>query len=133
MTLLPVVDEYSCSGHGDCVHEAPEDLEELWRSGGWYGVKGFFDWLETKAYKMHVRIFLSRYRSYTTCATCRGKRLQPEALCFKIDGKTLPDLWTLPLTDLSSWFSTLITDHRSLGTQDASLKLILTEITSRLK
>ena len=119
--------------YGDRKSSGSEDLEELWRSGGWYGVKGFFDWLETKAYKMHVRIFLSRYRSYTTCATCRGKRLQPEALCFKIDGKTLPDLWTLPLTDLSSWFSTLITDQRSLGTQDASLKLILTEITSRLK
>ncbi|MCW1921991.1 excinuclease ABC subunit UvrA [Luteolibacter arcticus] len=119
--------------YGDRRSTTPEDLEELWRSGGWYGVKGFFDWLETKAYKMHVRIFLSRYRSYTTCATCRGKRLQPEALCFKIDGKTLPDLWSLPLTDLSSWFSTLITDHRSLGTQDSSLKLILTEITSRLK
>ncbi|MEK7953613.1 excinuclease ABC subunit UvrA [Luteolibacter soli] len=119
--------------YGDRKSSGSEDLEELWRSGGWYGVKGFFDWLETKAYKMHVRIFLSRYRSYTTCATCRGKRLQPEALCFKIDGKTLPDLWTLPLTDLSAWFSTLITDQRSLGTQDASLKLILTEITSRLK
>jgi excinuclease ABC subunit A len=119
--------------YGDRSSRSPEDLEELWRSGGWYGVKGFFDWLETKAYKMHVRIFLSRYRSYTTCATCRGKRLQPEALCFKIDGKTLPDLWTLALTDLSSWFSTLISEKRSLGPQDASLKLILTEITSRLK
>ena len=68
-------------------------MEELWQSGGWYGVKGFFDWLETKAYKMHVRIFLSRYRSYTTCDACRGKRLQPESLCFKIEGKALPDLW----------------------------------------
>ena len=118
--------------YGDRRSKSPEDLEELWRSGGWYGVKGFFDWLETKAYKMHVRIFLSRYRSYTTCATCRGKRLQPEALCFKIDGKTLPDLWTLPLTDLSAWFSNLqsaILNRQS----DASLKLILTEITSRLK
>ncbi|MCU0782002.1 MAG: excinuclease ABC subunit A, partial [Akkermansiaceae bacterium] len=39
-----------------------EALEALWESGAWYGVKGFFDWLETKAYKMHVRVFLSRYR-----------------------------------------------------------------------
>ncbi|MCW1884036.1 excinuclease ABC subunit UvrA [Luteolibacter flavescens] len=119
--------------YGDHRTSSTDEIEEISRSGGWYGVKGFFDWLETKAYKMHVRIFLSRYRSYTTCGTCRGKRLQPEALCFKIDGKTLPDLWTLPLTDLSAWFSGLTSDPRTLGAQDASLKLILTEITSRLK
>jgi len=108
-------------------------LEELWRDGKWYGVKGFFDWLETKAYKMHVRIFLSRYRSYTACPECRGKRLQPEALCFKIEGKTLPDLWAMAVSDLTEWFASLITDHRSLGTSpDSSLELILTEITSRL-
>ncbi|MGC4015774.1 MAG: excinuclease ABC subunit UvrA [Luteolibacter sp.] len=105
------------------------DTEELWRDGKWYGVKGFFDWLETKAYKMHVRVFLSRYRSYTACPECRGKRLQPESLCFKIDGKTLPDLWTLPITDLRTWFDTLAAIPRQ---PDPSLELVLNEITSRL-
>ena len=110
-----------------------EALEALWQSGQWYGVKGFFDWLETKAYKMHVRVFLSRYRSYTTCSACRGKRLQPEALCFKIHGKSLPDLWSLPITDLLPWISSLLTSHFSLGTQkDPTLHLVLTEIHSRL-
>ena len=117
--------------YGDRRTTAPEDLEELWRSGGWYGVKGFFDWLETKAYKMHVRIFLSRYRSYTTCATCRGKRLQPEALCYKIEGKALPDLWTLPITDLREWFANIGSVVPG-AVHDASLQLILTEIASRL-
>jgi excinuclease ABC subunit A len=107
-----------------------EALEERWRNGEWYGVKGFFDWLETKAYKMHVRIFLSRYRSYTTCSTCRGKRLQPEALCYKIDGKTLPDLWQLPISDLREWF---VNHEAGIPDPDPSLKLILTEITSRLR
>ena len=111
----------------------PEALEELWQSGGWYGVKGFFDWLETKSYKMHVRIFLSRYRSYTTCPDCRGKRLQPEALCFKIKDKTLPDLWQLPIDELLPWTSSLITDHQAPGTSpDPTLDLVLTEIHSRL-
>ncbi len=111
----------------------PEELEDLWQSGNWYGVKGFFDWMETKAYKMHVRVFLSRYRSYTTCDCCRGKRLQPEALCFKVKGKTLPEIWSLPISDLLPWFSSLITDHGSLGIpKDPTLKLVLTEITSRL-
>jgi predicted PurR-regulated permease PerM len=44
----------------------------------WYGVKRFFDWLETKAYKMHIRVLLSRYRAYTPCAACGGARLKPE-------------------------------------------------------
>jgi excinuclease ABC subunit A len=107
-------------------------LEELWRDGKWYGVKGFFDWLETKAYKMHVRIFLSRYRSYTACPECRGKRLQPEALCFKIDGKTLPDLWAMPVSDLSAWFSNPQSAIRNPQSRDPSLDLVITEITSRL-
>ncbi|MCW1913296.1 excinuclease ABC subunit UvrA [Luteolibacter sp. GHJ8] len=124
-------DEREWVYYGDRSSSSPEDLEEIWRSGSWYGVKGFFDWLETKAYKMHVRIFLSRYRSYTTCGTCRGKRLQPEALCYKIEGKALPDLWLLPITDLREWFSNL--GPETLGSApDASLQLILTEIASRL-
>jgi excinuclease ABC subunit A len=111
----------------------PEELEDLWQSGAWYGVKGFFDWLETKAYKMHVRVFLSRYRSYTTCSACRGRRLQPEALCFTINGKTLPDLWSLAISDLLPWSSSLLTNHSSPGTSsDPTLNLVLAEITSRL-
>jgi len=109
----------------------PEELEELWRTGDWYGVRGFFDWLETKAYKMHVRVFLSRYRSYTTCSSCRGKRLQPESLCFKILGKTLPDIWQLPVSDLLPWFRD-IKSRISIPGTDTTLELVLTEITSRL-
>lgn len=108
-----------------------EELEALWQSGDWYGVKGFFDWMETKAYKMHVRVFLSRYRSYTTCDACRGKRLQPESLCFKVDGKTLPELWSLAIAELLPWFSNLkfqIANRPS----DPTLELVLTEIRSRL-
>jgi len=50
----------------------------------WYGVKGYFRWLESKAYKMHVRVLLSRYRAYTPCPDCGGKRLQPEALLYRL-------------------------------------------------
>ncbi len=53
----------------------------------WYGVRHFFDWLETKAYKMHIRVLLSRYRSYTECPACHGARLKPDAL-----------LWRLPVS-----------------------------------
>jgi excinuclease ABC subunit A len=82
---------------------------------------------------MHVRVFLSRYRSYTTCDACRGRRLQPEALCFKIDGKTLPDLWSLPSPTSSP--GSKIKNQKSKITRhsrDPTLDLVLTEITSRL-
>jgi len=49
----------------------------------WYGVKGYFRWLESKSYKMHVRVLLSRYRSYTACESCKGARLNPDALLYR--------------------------------------------------
>jgi len=66
----------------------------------WYGLKGFFRWLEKTTYKMHVRVFLSRYRAYNPCPDCRGARLQPEALCWKWRGRTLPELYQLPVSEL---------------------------------
>ena len=128
-------DEQEWIYYGDrkSANLTPEELESLWQSGDWYGVKGFFDWMETKAYKMHVRIFLSRYRSYTTCDACRGKRLQPESLCFKVDGKTLPELWSLSIADLLLWFSNLNSQiSNSSSSPDPTLSLVLTEISSRL-
>ncbi|TCO81764.1 UvrA family protein [Plasticicumulans lactativorans] len=50
----------------------------------WYGVRRFFEWLESKAYKMHIRVLLSKYRAYTPCAACEGARLKPEALDFRL-------------------------------------------------
>jgi excinuclease ABC subunit A len=61
------------------------------RSKKWYGVKKYFDWLETKAYRMHIRVLLSRYRSYEPCATCHGARLIPEALDWRLGTPALAD------------------------------------------
>ncbi len=66
----------------------------------WYGLKGFFRWLEKHTYKMHVRVFLARYRTYLPCPDCGGRRLQPEALCWQWRGRTLPDLYQLPVSNL---------------------------------
>ncbi len=66
----------------------------------WYGVKGFFDWLESNTYKMHVRIFLSRFRAYVKCPDCDGTRLQSDSLCWKWQNYRLPDLYQLPISDL---------------------------------
>jgi excinuclease ABC subunit A len=102
--------------------KAGESLNELWEAGGWYGVKGYFQWMETKTYKMHVRVFLSRYRAYRTCPTCHGARFQPEALNFRLGpvsaepspggrplplGLTLPEINRLPLTQAHAFFASL--------------------------
>jgi excinuclease ABC subunit A len=60
-----------------------------WNKGVWYGAKRFFAWLETKSYKMHVRVLLSRYRSYTPCETCDGARLKNEALLWRVGDRDL--------------------------------------------
>jgi excinuclease ABC subunit A len=63
-----------------------EYTDEDYEHDRWYGVRGFFRWLESKTYKMHVRVLLSRYRAYITCPKCNAGRYQPEALNYKIQG-----------------------------------------------
>jgi excinuclease ABC subunit A len=57
----------------------------------WFGIKRFFEYLETKAYKMHIRVLLSKYRSYTPCPTCAGARLKTESLLWRIGSKAQAD------------------------------------------
>lgn len=64
-----------------------EDNWVSWKKswpGVWYGVRRFFAWLETKAYKMHIRVLLSKYRAYTACEACDGARLKPDALLWRL-------------------------------------------------
>jgi len=65
--------------------------EGRWEDGVWYGARRFFKWLETKAYKMHVRVLLSRYRAYTPCEACGGARLKTEALLWRLGSRELAD------------------------------------------
>jgi len=60
-----------------------------WSKGVWYGAKRFFAWLETRSYKMHVRVLLSRYRAYTPCTACDGARLKTEALLWRLGSREL--------------------------------------------
>ena len=66
----------------------------------WYGAYRFFDWIQTKIYKMHVRVFLSKFRSYTQCPECKGTRLKSAALNWKWQGHTLPELYQKSVSDL---------------------------------
>jgi excinuclease ABC subunit A len=71
------------SEHRDWVIEGGRDWKGDWNRQ-WYGVRRFFGWLESKAYKMHIRVLLSRYRAYTPCTVCNGARLRPDALLWRV-------------------------------------------------
>src|SRR5262245_22077783 len=58
--------------------------EGPWNKKVWYGAKRFFAWLESRSYKMHIRVLLSKYRAYTPCTECNGARLRPDALLWRI-------------------------------------------------
>src|ERR1700733_3533113 len=81
------------------------DGEGEWTKNVWYGVGRFFAWLETKAYKMHIRVLLSRYRWYTECSTCHGARLKSEALLWKIGspGVNIRELMLLSIDDCAGF------------------------------
>lgn len=73
----------------------------------WYGIKGFFDWLETKRYKVQARIMIARYRGYTECPDCRGTRLRKEAMAVRIGGLHIGEVCDLSVKELSAWINDL--------------------------
>ncbi|WP_454719949.1 MULTISPECIES: excinuclease ABC subunit UvrA [Cupriavidus] len=77
------------------VIDGSPDWNGKWNTH-WYGVKRFFDYLESKAYKMHIRVLLSKYRSYTPCETCGGARLKTEALLWRLGSKAGADAVCAP-------------------------------------
>jgi excinuclease ABC subunit A len=128
-----------------------------WDDGLWYGVGRFFDWLETKSYRMHVRVLLSKYRAYTQCPACRGACLRPQALLWclgaraddvlapearfmpvgvgwsrpclaGLPGLTLYDVMRLPLARTREWFQAV----ELPAPLDEATALLLGEIRTRL-
>lgn len=97
-----------------------------WEDGLFPGVMGWFRWLETRTYKMHVRVLLSRYRSYDICAACNGQRLNAQALGYRIDGRNLADFAALEIGD-----ALRVVD--ALRTQSAQGELARVELLSRLR
>lgn len=96
--------------------------------GDWGGVRGFFDWLETKKYKLHVRVFLSKYRGYTLCPDCEGARLRQEARDVKVGDKTLPAVCAVSISDAAKFF-----DGLELGSEQKTIaERILFEVRRRL-
>ncbi len=107
-----------------------EEGEDLWANGRWYGVKGFFRWLESKTYKMHIRVLLSRYRSYQPCPACEGGRFQPETLNYRLQPahKTLPEIASTAARDLQP-----LIEKTKLPDGDPSAVLLRDQILFRLR
>ena len=80
---------------------------------GFRGVRGFFKHLERKKYKLHVRVFLSRYRGYARCVECKGKRLRSDALQVHIARKSIADVCSLTIADVTPFFPRLEADPGS--------------------
>src|SRR5213594_4010132 len=128
-----VIEGEKCSG---------EYTEEDYERDRWYGVRGFFRWLESKTYKMHVRVLLSRYRAYVTCPKCNSGRYQPDVLNYKIaaavydrrDGAcraplqvTLPEFQALSISDARDFLSAI-----DISITDKTAQMLRDEICSRL-
>ncbi|MCC5917223.1 MAG: excinuclease ABC subunit UvrA [Cryomorphaceae bacterium] len=107
-----------------------EEKKLLWKGRGKVkGIDQFFEYLETKSYKIQYRVMLSRYRGKTRCHECDGKRLRKEAEFVKVHGKSITDLSVLPVYKLRNWFDKLTLSENEL----AIAKRLLTEITNRLQ
>jgi excinuclease ABC subunit A len=93
------------------------------------GVKGFFTYLERKKYKLHVRVFLSRYRGYALCPECGGTRLRPEARAVRVAGKSITEICRYTVKEARAFFATLELTPAQTKIADK----ILDEVRSRLQ
>ena len=108
----------------------PEQQQRIIEGEGKYdGIRGFFNYLERKKYKLHVRVFLSRYRGYSVCSECRGDRLRREAQQVKINGKNICHVCSLTVEEAAKFFSEV-----ELSAEQAAIaEKLLVEIGERLR
>lgn len=112
-----------------------EELDEISRgkivngTKTYYGIKGFFEWLETKTYKMHVRVFLSRYRAYVPCKSCGGTRFQPSSLFYRLKGSSIGEIASWSIERCCEFFGAEWPEAAA----DPAAVMLLSEIRSRLQ
>jgi excinuclease ABC subunit A len=102
------------------------------RSGqaeGYEGIRGFFRWLERKKYKVHVRVFLSRYRGYLACPDCGGARLRREARNVRVGGRTVDEVSALTVVNAQKFFSELQLSEKESAVADKVLREIRRRLT----
>lgn len=116
--------------HRPYIDLTDEQKEMLWNGTPYFeGINAFFKMLEENLYKIQYRVMLSRYRGKTTCPTCKGSRLKPEAEYVKITNTSITELVETPIQKLSVFFENMkLTEH-----EETIAKRVLIEIQSRLR
>ena len=106
-----------------------EEKDFLWHGGdGFGGIDAFFEFVKSKSYAVQYRVMLARYRGKAVCPQCHGSRLKPEASYVKVAGKTINEIVSMPVEQLSEWFANI-----QLDDNDARVaKRLLLEINNRL-
>ncbi len=96
-------------------------------TSSYYGIEGYFRWLENRTYKMHVRVFLSRYRSYDVCARCHGTRFKDDPLLYRLDGLTIAQVYALNVDQALAFF-----DRLPIPATDEAGRMVRDEVRRRL-
>lgn len=122
-------EKYGFPIHRPYMELTDEQRDLLWAGAkGLHGINDFFKMVEENQYKIQYRVMLARYRGKTTCPSCKGTRLKPQALYVKVGGKSIGDLVQMPITDLRDFFNTL-----DLNESDAAIaRRLLTDINNRI-
>ncbi len=115
------------------LSEADKDLIFNNKTREYRGVNVWFKMLERKSYKMHVRVFLSKYRTQVNCPECKGTRLKQSALAYRVGEKTLPDLWNMPIGRLLAWLQEQEDDVKAHGKLHRELAELFHKVYARLQ
>lgn len=127
--LIALASQYDFPIHRPYADLTADQLDLLWNGNSRIeGLNAFFDYLQSKSYKIHYRIMLSRYRGKTVCPDCRGTRLRKETNYVKIDGHNLSDLLIIPVDELAPLFQNIKLDRH----QEEIAQRLLLEIKNRL-
>ena len=97
--------------------------------GSWYGIKGYFKYIESRTYKMHFRVLLARYRSYLRCPSCGGGRFRADVLVFRVGGKGIAEVYRMSVREALDF----VLERRSSLEKDAAALMVIDEMIRRLE
>ena len=121
----------ACRRHRIPTDVAWQDLSETHRAlviegdeDEWYGILGFFDWLDGRRYRVQARVLIARYRRFDECRACRGARLNEEALCVRVRGRSIADVSGGTIGALLEWTDALELSPSEADRADRLLALL---------
>ncbi len=130
--LLALADDYKLPvdvPYAELTDEQRQLIIEGVPARNFGGLNGFFRWLERRKYKLHLRVFLSRWRKYIPCPTCCGARLRPEALAIRIAGKNFADFCALKIREALAFLN----DLQLPAWREQVAKALVSDVRSRLE